>query len=392
MNEEKTDIEDGEIITVEQTDSDNQHNTSPSIIKKYSKFGLLGLLLSIIAIAISAYSVYFYHLTAQNNIPNESDKLTKMQSNLANTDKKLEQRISDLQTELANISSQLQTSQQAQDALDKKLQTLQEKPTKPPVHNDNPTNQNPVNSITKIPDSLLEDIASQKSMLATLELDLKTLQANVTAQSASGLNTQVSDTQTTDDGLQRQQIKHLLSISDLYLKNGNKEIAVQTLQKIERFEGLTVGFYNVLQEHIQNLQSIPEINLSLISTQIQKIKNTAVKFKLNIKQTGSDAKSESWYSKLVSVKKIDDSSRIKSSAFLHVIKTQINQSLLLAEIAAYSKNQVQWQKQLNKTKSLLELHFPQKTSAMNIIQSLLNTQVFKELPNNEKLFEALGET
>lgn len=390
MSEEKT-IEEGEIITVEQVDSDDQNNIAPKVIKKYSKFGLLGLFLSMVALAISAYSVYFYHITKQNSTPAKSDQLAKVQSTLVNADKKLEQQISSLQSELSNISSQLQISQQAQVALEGKLQTLQEKPVVPPVHNEGQTNQNPVNSITKIPDSLLQDIANQKNMIAALELDLKTLQANVTAQSASQLSAQPPGAQTTDTGLQKQHIKHLLNISDLYLQNGNKQAAIQTLQKIERFEGLTAIFQEALQKHIQDLLSIPEINLSTISAQIQKVKTAAIKFKLNTKRISSEAQSESWYSKLVSVKKIDDSNNIKSSAFLNVIKTQINQSLLLAEIAAYSKNQAQWQKQLNETKSLLDKHFPQKTNAMNIIQSLLNTQVFIKLPSNEKLFEVLEE-
>ena len=90
-----------------------------------------------------------------------------------------------------------------------------------------------------------------------------------------------------------------------------------------------------------------------------------------------------WYDRFISVKKIStDSSGLANSAFLEILKSQLNNHLLQAELALAMQNQSSWHLQLQAAAKLLAQQLSEQAALAEQIQQLAEATISPVVPES----------
>ncbi|VAW34237.1 hypothetical protein MNBD_GAMMA01-842 [hydrothermal vent metagenome] len=373
---------DNDVIESEVDTEVKPEHVQPVTIKKSCFLSFIALVLSIPALALSAYMFYQQYYVIK---PKASDE--PWQIPLA----KLEKSTTEKFTQVADTVAQLQQTnthiQQQLTTIEKIAATI--KPISDTINATQPINQ----PMDKFDDSKIkQQIIQLESRLTLQDKQLDELQVQLTnsnkqyQQELQQIRSDVTSKQTikpvVDNNYEYYIAESLLQAAYIQLNiKGNVAVAVDLLtQTRKQLQQLPEAQYNNFGLEIENLineiTKLKSPQLSALSRQIDQLAATTTKLSFTANNIAKQIPQQdsAWYDKLIVIRKIDDSQAPRLTiAEQQSIMTRLTSHYEMLKIALISNDQTLWISELATIDSLLDQHFSHNSASIRAELATLTT-------------------
>ena len=364
--------------------------------KTSSGVAWLGILLSLAALAVSAYTLYFYHLknTPQqtpdfsadfNNVNTQIEaNQTSLQQQAASISS-LEQQLSQLQSQIERLTDadietepseavDLSPVQQQLDELQQQIAEITQTQTQLQTAVQSALNQEQTPAI-QTPQVSVAEFRNAVVKLDALE---QQLQNNLLLQQQA--STSNGETPETQPSILPYTINKQLALAELYLNLDLPQAAVESLNTVINNESRTAypGFVGQMERAVQQINNTAAIDSAALQNQLQQLDTAIQDLQLNTQET--EITDGSWYDKFITIRKVDNTAAVQSSTELSLLKSALQHQVMLAQLALQTKNQSQWTAHLADALEGIRSHFPEQTALIEQIESLQQQQIQPTYP------------
>ncbi len=367
-NETKETSENLEATSDESIEKENVVTEPQVIVKKSSN--KLALLLSLLALIASAYLLYVTFLGKPNK--QDSQNLANQILDLENANQQLKQQ---LRQQDQNSSTAIQQLQQQIDAL-----ANQPKPQADGLTFDNSGNEA---ALSQLEAQMKQQFSDQSDELNQLKQQLKTTQPiQSVAKEVLPDPVDLYDSKRAIDALYA---------ADLLIRTQRLPQAISTLEQLLDTANLRTSTQHNIQQLLNSWQRIEQPDTHNLMQQLQQIKSDIKHLKLNTESTTTSKDNEPWYSRFVSVKKINSDAGLADSHQLHLLQAELTQQLLQAEWALTLHQSKAWQTHLTMAAQTLEQTMPGQKTMVQSLNSLASKPVVALLPTPSGIHDLINE-
>jgi uncharacterized protein HemX len=328
--------------------TDNVNPTEQQVIINKSGAAVLSLMVSILALLVSAYLFYQTQIN-QNNSSNQNE-ITELNQQLYQANQALS-------TDLASSQVKIKENQQLLQSLATQISNLQL-----PNDHTTPTFDNSEN--LALIEQLHEQLDQQKIMLQKLS----------TEQGSNQTINPVID----QESIQRQATLNQLRMVQLMLNNNQIPQAILSLEKHLTMDQLKPTIQVKLKQLLLDLNNIKQVDKKSLFNELDQAQNRVVALTLETEKI--EVTESSWYEKFISVKKIKSDNSLANSTDLAILKADLAQHLIQAKIALSLADQESWQLQLTAAVQKLKTQLPNQDELRQQVLNLSQQTVVPDLP------------
>lgn len=351
-----------------------------TVKEKNSGLSYLTLLISFLALGVSVYHAYFQRADStyeqQKNWQPDIDQLTQrlLQTNdtLIQQSKNMEKLSSDFlnfnsQQSTANESADIKLLINQIDGLSQELELLKEKVDQNSYANDS--------------EGLAGDQLTRLPEFQSISDKLKQLENNLVLAQQKAQNVPEKQLSASDKSFYAILARQQLLIANYYMQLDQPEAVIKNLTAIRSLEfdnyfpSLSANIKNIIQR-VKTTVSVDEKSLM---TQLQQIRSKVNKLQM-VNETNK-VNTDKWYDKFVSIHKIDSQARLKGLAEVDMVKSELSNSLIMAEWALKRRNQSQWTSYLQFIVQMLSEKFPDETVLLSEVKKLQEKAVLPDYPD-----------
>jgi|GEM_PF-2438142 len=330
--------------------------------------GGFSLLLSLLALCGTAY---LYYLNWNQSTIDESKINPDVIKTLQDRDKILGADLSNAQVDLATLTEQISV---LQTAMKKQLTQVQSQADGEVLNTatqveafDNSENEQSIDDLTTQLNQQAQTIAQLQSQIQN---QLTAIQSQVPAQERlpEGDDLRAS----------RLAVAELNKIL-LLLDTQRLPLAIQSLDAFLSVTEIKPMYKRQLGQLSQELKGVAVPDIDGLKQQLRSLQVAVDELALN---TTAEPKAEdSWYSQLITVKKIASDEVINSTATLLEFKAELKQNLFQASLFLTYNDQLGWTNSLNEAVNLMTEQMPSQKKMMQQLEQLSTQAVAIELPN-----------
>ena len=328
--------------------TDNVNPTEQQVIINKSGAAVLSLMVSILALLVSAYLFYQTQIN-QNNSSNQNE-ITELNQQLYQANQALS-------TDLTNSQVKIKENQQLLQSLAAQISSLQL-----PKDSATPTFDNSEN--LALIEQLHEQLDQQKIMLQKLSAE----------QGSQTVINPVDD----QESIQRQATLNQLRMVQLMLNNNQLPQAIRSLENHLTMDQLKPTIQVKLKQLLLDLNSIKQVDKKSLFNALDQIQNQVVA--LTLETEVSEETESNWYDKFITVKKIKSDNSLANSTDLAILKADLAQHIIQAKIALSLADQESWQMQLNVAAQQVKSKLPNQNELKDQLMALSQQTVVPDLP------------
>ena len=352
------------------------------VIKKRSFLAFVAFLISLAALALSSYSYYLQQQAPQRTaevaaskdwqkeIDQSESKLTSKINTLSQVHKQNQEKLSSIETEWLSLKSLLQTLKQAEGS----------------------------SAAVSYDDSALTGKIAAIEQRLTLQKQLITeIQRQISSEFAAiqqNNSTEKTTIQTAQE-LSIEEVKQNLLAAQRFLsllqqpEPARKVLLKAQQQLVQMQQADYKNFASELKTVTEEIAS-KKIDIFAINSELEQLWQQAQRLKTDkTKAVGTNTeKEQSWYNKLITVRKIEEDGASANLALESSVQLNLKSHFALLKIALAQNKQQSWLKQLNAIQSLLEKYFSDNSqSFIEQLQPLKNTNINPEYPDLSGLIQ-----
>ncbi len=380
LNDEKVDQKpQAEVLSDEMGDVVRVNKEADVVIKKSG--GGLALLLALLALMATAYLYYldWHRITTgiNNEINTVSGEVTEQQNELSTSIQALKDSHQVLKTDLINNQVAVTNTSQQFSKLQSDVETLMnEQQLGQSQSADNVVSPAFDNSLNE------QSIEQLNNQLQAQSLLISQLQTQIQSQISSNLsNTTAEELLPEDENLRQKR----LAVDMLYrvlmlVETQRLNSATETLDDFLQQSNIDDNSQRQLVQLNRQLKTIEMPDVTALKQQLQGIEKAIDQ--LDLTTINAVTEEDSWYSRLITVKKIENNEAINSTTKLLEFKATMNQLMLQAELFLSQAAQKGWSASLKDAASLLKNQFPDQQKLVQQLNQLSTQPVAIELPAN----------
>lgn len=340
-------------------------NHEPQVVVKKSGVGF-SLLLSLLALLATAYLYYLnWNQPVAVDSVNTQDVVLKA---LQDADQVLRTDLTNTQVDLASVNQQFASLQaevkQQLNQVNSQSAIQSSNSTDSVQEFDNSMNQQSI-------DQLTNQLNSQAQLITQLQNQLSSNQSSPVAHELLPEN---------DELRQKRLAVAVLNKLQLLLDTQRLSLAIESLDEFLKVTEIKPVYKSQLEQLSHQLKGVAVPDVGELKQQLTTLKTAVDAFTLN---TSAAPKEEgSWYSQLITVKKIANDEAINSTAKLLEFKTELKQALYQAGLFLTLSDQLGWSNSLSDAANLMTEQMPVQKKMIQQLQQMSQLAVAIELPSN----------